>query len=225
MSFNINNPRTFWFGVIVIAAWAGVNIWIAYQSFKIKKRQNELQDKLLDNQMKQADLQAQTQKSINEQNNEIQKLIENNKRDEFIENHRHEIEMKRFNQTTKIYSSLINNIENALSDFTHQVQLECSSLNYENYLNHQFSDDWQKAKINLVLYLPSALKIINDFESDITSETLTQVNVGDTNPLPLNSETFHLILSKRIAVLIADIRQAILEIQIDTNNQQSGTCS
>lgn len=225
MSFNINNPRTFWFGVIVIAAWAGVNIWIAYQSFKIKKRQNELQDKLLDNQMKQADLQAQTQKSINEQNNEIQKLIENNKRDEFIENHRHEIEMKRFNQTTKIYSSLINNIENALSDFAHRVQLECSSLNYENYLNHQFSDDWQKAKINLVLYLPSALKIINDFESDITSETLTQVNVGDTNPLPLNSETFHLILSKRIAVLIADIRQAILEIQIDTNNQQSGTCS
>ncbi len=225
MSFNINNPWTFWFGVIVVAAWAGVNIWIAYQSFKIKKRQNELQDKLLDNQMKQADLQAQTQKSINEQNNEIQKLIENNKRDEFIENHRHEIEMKRFNQTTKIYSSLINNIENALSDFAHRVQLECSSLNYENYLNHQFSDDWQKAKINLVLYLPSALKIINDFESDITSETLTQVNVGDINPLPLNSETFHLILSKRIAVLIADIRQAILEIQIDTNNQQSGTCS
>lgn len=225
MSFNINNPWTFWFGVIVITAWAGVNIWIAYQSFKIKKRQNELQDKLLDNQMKQADLQAQTQKSINEQNNEIQKLIENNKRDEFIENHRHEIEMKRFNQTTKIYSSLINNIENALSDFAHRVQLECSSLNYENYLNHQFSDDWQKAKINLVLYLPSALKIINDFESDITSETLTQVNVGDTNPLPLNSETFHLILSKRIAILIADIRQAILEIQIDTNNQQSGTYS
>lgn len=225
MSFNINNPWTFWFGVIVVAAWAGVNIWIAYQSFKIKKRQNELQDKLLDNQMKQADLQAQTQKSINEQNNEIQKLIENNKRDEFIENHRHEIEMKRFNQTTKIYSSLINNVENALSDFAHRVQLECSSLNYENYLNHQFSDDWQKAKINLVLYLPSALKIINDFESDITSETLTQVNVGDINPLPLNSETFHLILSKRIAVLIADIRQAILEIQIDTNSQQSGTCS
>lgn len=225
MSFNIKNWWTFWFGLIAIGAWVGVNIWVACQNFKIKKRQNELQDKLLDNQMKQADLQAQTQKSINEQNNEIQKLIESNKRDEFIENHRHEIEMKRFNQTTKIYSSLINNIENALSDFAHRVQLECSSLNYENYLNHQFSDDWQKAKINLVLYLPSALKIINDFESDITSEALTQVNVGDTNPLPLNSETFHLILSKRIAVLIADIRQAILEIQIDTNNQQSGTCS
>lgn len=225
MSFNINNPWAFWFGVIVVVAWAGVNLRVAYQSFKIKKRQNELQDKLLDNQMKQADLQAQTQKRINEQNNEIQKLIENNKRDEFIENHKHEIEMKRFNQTTKIYSSLINNIENALSDFAHQVQLECSSLNYENYLNHQFSDDWQKAKINLILYLPSALKIINDFESDITSETLTQVIVGDTSPLPLNSETFHLVLSKRIAVLIADIRQAILEIQIDTNNQQSGTCS
>lgn len=56
MSFNINNPYTFWFGVIVVAAWTGVNLWIAYQSFKIKKRQNELQDKLIDNQMKQADI-------------------------------------------------------------------------------------------------------------------------------------------------------------------------
>ncbi|MDO3393920.1 hypothetical protein [Ligilactobacillus sp. 110_WCHN] len=223
MSFNINNPWTFWFGVIVVAAWAGVNIWIAYQSFKIKKRQNELQDKLLDNQMKQADLQAQTQKSINEQNNEIQKLIENNKRDEFIENHKHEIEMKRFNQTTKIYSSLISNIENALSDFAHQVQLECSPLTAENYLNHQFSDEWQKAKINLVTYLPSALKIISAFENDITHKDLIQSTLGNIDPL--TSETFQLILSKRIAELVADIRQAILEIQIGTNSQQSGTCS
>ncbi|WP_283601183.1 hypothetical protein [Ligilactobacillus aviarius] len=223
MSFNINNPRTFWFGVIVVAAWAGVNIWIAYQSFKIKKRQNELQDKLLDNQMKQADLQAQTQKSINEQNNEIQKLIENNKRDEFIENHKHEIEMKRFNQTTKIYSSLINNIENALSDFAHQVQLECSSLTDKNYLNHQFSDEWQKSKINLITYLPSALKIINDFENDITHEGMIQSTLDNIDPL--SPETFQLILSKRIAELVADIRQAILEIQIGTNSQQSGTCS
>lgn len=223
MSFNINNPYTFVFGVIVVSAWAGVNIWIAWQSFKIKKRQNELQNKLINNQMKQADLQAQTQKSINRQNNEIQKLIENNKRDEFIENHKHEIEMKRFNQTTKIYSSLINNIENALSDFAHQVQLECSSLTDKNYLNHQFSDDWQKAKINLITYLPSALKIINDFENDVTHENFIGATLENIDPL--TPETFQLILSKRIAELVADIRQAILEIQIGTNNQRNETCS
>lgn len=223
MSFNINNPYTFVFGVIVVFAWASVNIWIAWQSFKIKKRQNELQNKLINNQMKQADLQAQTQKSINRQNNEIQKLIENNKRDEFIENHKHEIEMKRFNQTTKIYSSLINNIENALSEFAQQVQLECSSLTYKNYLNHQFSDDWQKAKINLVTYLPSALKLINDFENDVTHQDFIGATLGNIDPL--TPETFQLILSKRIAELVADIRQAILEIQIGTNNQQNRTCS
>lgn len=215
MSFNIKNLWTFLFGLIAIGAWVGVNIWVACQNFKIRKRQNELQDKLLDNQMKQADLQAKTQKSINDQNIEIQKLIENNKRAESIENHKHEIEMKRFNQTTKIYSSLINNVENSLSDFMHQVQLECSTLSVTNYRNHHFSDEWQKAKIKLVTYLPSALKLINDFENDITHKDLIQAAFGNIDPL--TPETLQLILSKRIAELVADIRQAILEIQIGTN--------
>lgn len=215
MSFNIKNLWTFLFGLIAIGAWVGVNIWVACQNFKIRKRQNELQDKLLDNQMKQADLQAKTQKSINDQNIEIQKLIENNKRAESIENHKHEIEMKRFNQTTKIYSSLINNVENSLSDFMHQVQLECSTLSITNYRNHHFSDEWQKAKIKLVTYLPSALKLINDFENDITHKDLIQAAFGNIDPL--TPETLQLILSKRIAELVADIRQAILEIQIGTN--------
>lgn len=71
--------------------------------------------------------------------------------------------------------------------------------------------------------MPSTLKIISDFENDITHEDFIGTTLGNIDPL--TSETFQLILSKRIAELVADIRQAILEIQIGTNNQQNETCS
>lgn len=229
MKFNIDNWPGLAFGIIAILAWSIVNIFSLIKSSNVQKEQNKLtanlqkeqnrlNDKMIDNQLQQATLQSETQKAINEQNVQIQKLIENNKFKNNIESQKHEIEMKKLNQTTAIYSSLISDIEKSFNEFIDVVQKELSSITLDEYYQgHSFSQEWRKAKNNLIKYLPSAFKIINDFEKHFVerSEIYIELQYADNEKPQKNF--FNYVISSKISNLIAELRQAILEIQLDSN--------
>lgn len=120
--------------------------------------------------------------------------------------------MKKFNQTTIIYSTLINKIESAFNNFVNQLQIECSNLTLNNYQNHQFSNEWQKSKFELVKYLPSAFKLIDNFEKEIIGP-INYIEPQSFNT-PISENWFKFKINEKITYLIANLRQAILKIQL-----------
>lgn len=227
MKFNIDNWLGLAFGIIAILAWSIVNIVSLIKSSNVQKEQNkltanlqkeqhELNNKMIDNQLKQATLQSETQKAINKQNVKIQELIENNKLKNNISSQQHEIEMKKLSQTTVIYSSLISDIETSFNRFISIVQKECSNITLDNYYDgHNFSNEWHESKNNLIKYLPSAFSIIDNFERYFIDPNKMFIENQWANREP-SKEWFDFIINNKISKLIADLRQAILEVQLDS---------